>query len=264
MPTKVLVVSTSAFYVDLYRYLDDNGISDIKVVAALDSVEQKAEKDLGQVALGKADGVPVLSSLKEASSLEADVMLLYLPPSLEVGDYVRTALQKGEALINMGMQPTQAYAGDFQKVGLPMAGDYAIEQLSPSVVLDALINLLKERGLNVDSSYQIGAGGPELDETTRERRRQDELSLIKEKDAVFMGAVEPVDFMGERRHYYSWVEAEGPLKSKVQIDLWVKYEEAPLLCAPAVELIRGIAAAKREGVSGPAKQLMSYFKRPLA
>lgn len=264
MPTNVLVVSTSAFYVNLYRYLDENGISDVKVIAAVDPVDQKGEKDLGLLALGKADGVPVMRSLKEASPLEADAMLLYLPPSIGADDYVRTALQKGEALINMGMQPTQAYVGDFQKRGLPMAGDYAVEQLSPSVVLDSLIKLLKEKGLSIDSSYQIGAGGPELDEATRERRRQDELSLIREKEAVFMGAVEPVDFMGDRRHYYSWIEAEGPLKSKVQIDLWVKYEEAPLLCAPAVELIRGIAAAKKEGVSGPAKQLMRFFKRPLA
>ncbi|MGC8670324.1 MAG: hypothetical protein ACP5SK_00710 [Thermoprotei archaeon] len=264
MATNVLVVSTSSFYVDFYRYLDDNGISDVKVVAAVDPVENKGEKDLGQLALGKADGVPVLRSLKGVSALDADVMLLYLPPSLGVEDYVAAALQKGQALINMGMQSTQGYVDDFRKRGLPLAGDYAIEQLSPSVVLDSLINLLKENGLSVGSSYQIGAGGPDLDEVTRERRRQDELSLIKEKQAVFMGAVEPVDFMGDRRHYYSWIEAEGPLKSSVQIDLWVKYEEAPLLCAPALELIRGIARAKNEGLAGPAKQLMHLFKRPVA
>ncbi len=266
MATNVLVVSASSFYVNLYRYIEENEISDIKVVAVIDPTGEKLGKDLGEIALGRSTSVPVLApdAIKQSKAVRADVLLLYAPPMIGVDDYARAALDAGQALVNMGMQSTASYAKDFTEKRLPMAGDYAVEQLSPSVTLDSIIKLLEDKGLRVTSSYEIGAGGPELDEAARERRRKDELSLVRNKEAVFMGAVEPIDFMGDRRHYYTWIEAQGPLKSKVQIDLWMKYEETPLLCAPAVQLVRGVAKAREEGSYGPVKDLMGFFKRPLA
>lgn len=262
MSIKLSLISTKPFYVDFYRFLNEHN-ADVSLVQVVDP--ESSGQDLGELALGVKSGLLVSGneSLSSMSDLKPDVVVTFLPPSIPLTEYARAAITAHAAFLNIGLQSSKEFVEVFKENRLPMAGDYLIAQLDASQVLDRLLNTIKEKGLVPLSAYEIGAGGPELSEELREKKRKDELSLIKDKESVFMGAVEPVDFMGDRRHYYIWLEAEGPLKSKVTLDAWVKFEEGPLLCSPLLSALRAIYDSKIRGEIGPVKTLAPFFKRPV-
>jgi len=268
MRKRIALVSTKTFAVSFYRFLEgraeETGEKCELELASLVDLEETGY-DLGEVAFGKKNGLVAVGpdQMKAQAGFGLDAVLVYAPPKFSVERYGRLALELGSAFANLGLQSSESLVGDFRAKGLPIAGDYLDEQAGPTELLEQLILFFKERGVTPLSSYEIGAGGPELDEEARERRRLDELSKAQDKSSIFVGAVEPVDFMGDRRHYYIWLEAEAPLKSRITVDAWLKFEESPLLVGPALDVARALVEARERGVGGPLPSLARYFKRPL-
>lgn len=162
--------------------VDGIAVGDIEFVAAFATSKEKIGRDLTEAIflppnnfprlncdLPRA-GVPVTEGLVDATAVDrvaaalggAEV-LLYSAPSgrPEVARaYAEAARTAGVAFINTTADPIsrdpQVMSG-FEAAGLPLLGDDLASQFGTSVVHNALLRLLQERGLTLVSSYQVKA-----------------------------------------------------------------------------------------------------------
>lgn len=166
--------------------IDGLGLGDIDVVAAFATSEAKIGRDLTEAIflppnnfprldcdLPKA-GVPVTRGLVDATgvdrvaaALAGAEVLLYSAPSgrPEVARaYAETAHTAGVAFINTTSDPIARdpqVMNRFEAAGLPLLGDDLASQFGTSVLHNALLRLLADRGLTLVSSYQVNLGGTE-------------------------------------------------------------------------------------------------------
>ena len=102
-----------------------------------------------------------------AAALAGAEVVLYSAPSgrpetaLAYAEAARTA---GVAFINTTSDPVARdprLLDRFEAAGLPLIGDDLASQFGTSVLHNALLRLLAERGLTLVSSYQVNLGGTE-------------------------------------------------------------------------------------------------------
>ena len=103
-----------------------------------------------------------------AAALAGAEVLLYSAPS----GRPETARAYAEAALHGGCRPSstppptrspaiRGCSSSFEAAGLPLLGDDLASQFGTSVVHNALLRLLEERGLTLISSYQVNLGGTE-------------------------------------------------------------------------------------------------------
>ncbi|MFG1919538.1 inositol-3-phosphate synthase [Micromonospora sp. NPDC048898] len=166
--------------------IDGLGVGDIDVVAAFATSAEKIGRDLTEAIflppnnfprlncdLPRA-GVPVTKGLVDATEVErvaavlagAEV-LLYSAPSGRpetARAYAEAAHTAGVAFVNTTSDPVARdphLLDRFAAAGLPLLGDDLASQFGTSVLHNALLRLLQERGLTLVSSYQVNLGGTE-------------------------------------------------------------------------------------------------------
>jgi myo-inositol-1-phosphate synthase len=118
--------------------------------------------------------VPVTKGLVDATevdrvaaALAGAEVLLYSAPSGRpetAQAYAEAAWNAGVAFINTtsdAVARDQRWMDRFAAAGLPLVGDDLASQFGTSVVHNALLRLVEERGLTLVSSYQVVLGGTE-------------------------------------------------------------------------------------------------------
>jgi len=258
MNVRVCAVASPQVVSALGAYLDTLYDAQVSMTCAVWPSMAGSTISLPKGAGMRVSGKEALASL---TSSGANVMLLDLLPGDDAEEYVRAALSAGLSLVNAGLQSVATdpltYRA-FRDKGLMVLGDDILEKFSPVVFMKSIMDLIKEGGVTPSSSYVLGAGGHEVDDSMRERRRSDEASLVKGTPS-FVGSVEPIDFLGDRRHYYVSVKGKGPLGSDVTVDLAIKYEEIPFRAASMAEVLALLGKGGPDLAEDP--HLKGYFKR---
>ncbi len=79
-----------------------------------------------------------------------------------LGSDAECALDAGVAVVNnipVFLASDPAWASRFQKRGLPIIGDDIKSQLGATIVHRILVDLFKQRGVELDRTYQLNVGG---------------------------------------------------------------------------------------------------------
>ncbi len=166
--------------------VDGLGVGDIAFVAAFAISEEKIGKDLTEAILMPPNNfprldcdlpnvtVPVNKGIVDdtevdrvATALAGAEVLLYAAPSGRpetARAYAEAACRAGVAFINTtsdAIGRDLVWTQKFEAAGLPLLGDDLASQFGASVVHNALLRLLDERGLTLVSSYQVTLVGTE-------------------------------------------------------------------------------------------------------
>jgi myo-inositol-1-phosphate synthase len=166
--------------------IDGLGVGDIEFVAAFAVSEAKVGKDLTEAIFMPPNNFPRLNSElamaavpvtkglvdatevdRVAAALAGAEVLLYSAPSGRpetAQAYAEAAWNAGVAFINTtsdAVARDQRWMDRFAAAGLPLVGDDLASQFGTSVVHNALLRLVEERGLTLVSSYQVVLGGTE-------------------------------------------------------------------------------------------------------
>jgi len=189
--------------------------------------------------------------------------------------YCLSSLRAGLSFINAApvrLAADPQLAGEFGRRGLIIAGDDLLSQLGATALHRALIWLLAKRGLRVLRSYELDVGGGMdaraslLDEVKEAKRSIIRESLRRELPYPFQtaaGTVEYVEFLGERRVSYIYLEGEAPLGTVFRIDVTLKSEDPANAVNVLVDVIRAVARAKEMGERGAVPEICAYgFKLP--
>jgi len=160
----------------------------------------------------------------------------------------------------------------FEEAGLPVAGDDVKSQVGATIVHRALVDLFKDRGVEVKDTYQLNVGGnTDFQNMTSEERLTSKriskteavTSLLPYKIPVRIGPSDYVSFLGDRKICY--IKMRGKKFGGVHLDLDVKLavEDSPNSAGVMIDVIRAVKLALDRGGRGALTSISSYaFKHP--
>ncbi|MBQ1017262.1 inositol-3-phosphate synthase [Micromonospora sp. D93] len=270
--------------------IDGLGVGDIDVVAAFATSAEKIGRDLTEAIflapnnfprldcdLPRA-GVPVTKGLVDArevqrvaAALVGAEVLLYSAPSGRpetARAYAAAAHAAGVAFINTTSDPVARdpqLLASFEAAGLPLLGDDLASQFGTSVLHNALLRLLKERGLTLVSSYQVNLGGTEDFRNLVENpntKKQSKLNALSAADTVEVAPLGYLPHLASQKVAHLNLEAQGWGETAVSLDVKLKVHDPSGAAGVNIDLIRIAASALRNGRGGHAAEATPLLKSP--
>lgn len=270
--------------------IDGLGVADVDFVAAFAISEAKIGKDLTEAIFMPPNNFPRLSSdLPEAdcpvtiglvdatgvdrvaAELAGAEVLLYSAPSGRPDTaraYAEAACRAGVAFINTtsdAIARDQAWVDRFEAAGLPLLGDDLASQFGTSVVHNALLRLLEERGITLVSSYQVNLGGTEdfrnlVDNPNT--KKQSKLNALSAADIVQMAPLGYLPHLKSQKVAHINLEAQGWGETAVSLDVKLKVHDPSGAAGVNIDLIRIAASALRNGHGGYPADATPLLKSP--
>ena len=217
---------------------------------------------------------------EELKRVKADVLINYLPVGSAEGSrlYAQAALDAGVAFINaipefIVSDPNSPYAKEFEKRGIPCAGDDIKSQVGATIVHRVLTRLMRDRGVRIDRTYQLNFGGNMDFYNMLERDRLQSKKISKTNAVtsqldyklppgdVHVGPSDYVPWLSDRKFCYIQMEGttfgEIPLKAEVKLEVW----DSPNSAGVVIDAVRCCKTAMDRGMSGAIEAPSAYFMK---
>ena len=218
--------------------------------------------------------VDVTQVLRET---KADMLVNYLPVgSAKATEYYAQACLDAEcALLNcipefIASRPD--WAKKFEEAGLPVAGDDIKSQVGATILHRVVARLFYDRGVLLDSTYQLNIGGnTDFENMTVENRLQTKRvskteavqSLIPYKVPTRIGPSDYVPFLGDHKVCYIRINSHSFGNLPITFDAKLVVNDSPNSAGVVIDAIRAVKIALDRGISGPLLGISSYsFKHP--
>ncbi|UMY17796.1 inositol-3-phosphate synthase [Methylobacterium organophilum] len=277
-------------------------IGDIEVVCAFDVSARKVGRDLAEAILAEPNNThrfaavptsgvmvrrgPTLDGIgrylqgvvEESSEAVADVvaelersrtqvLVSYLPVGSQVASefYARCALDAGCAFVNcipVFIASDPGWRQRFAERRLPIVGDDIKSQVGATIVHRVLANLLRERGVKLERTYQLNFGGNAdfLNMLERERLESKKLSKTRAVTSqlatplaegdIHVGPSDHVPWLADRKWAHIRLEGTGfggvPLNLELKLEVW----DSPNSAGVVVDAVRCARLALDRGIGG--------------
>ena len=209
----------------------------------------------------------------------AEIVVSYLPVGAETASrwYAEQALAAGCAFVNcipVFIAKNPAWRRRFEERGLPLIGDDVKSQVGATIVHRVLANLFRERGVQVDRTYQLNFGGNSDFQNMLERERL-EVEKALENRLVDQSArakhcrthdahIGPSDFvpwLTDRKWCYIRLEGTSfgnlPLNCELKLEVW----DSPNSAGVVIDAIRCAKLALDRRIGGALIGPSSYFMK---
>lgn len=205
-----------------------------------------------------------------ADDLAGTEVLLYSAPSGypdTARAYAQAALAAGVAFVNTTSDPVARNPGildSFARAGIPLIGDDLASQFGTSVVHHALLDLLRERGLTLISSYQVNLGGTEDFRNLAENGATKMRSKLNATGSAQV-SVAPFGYLpqlGSQKVAHLNIEAQGWGETAISLDVHLRVHDPSGAAGVNIDLVRIAAAALREGRGGYPEEAAALLKSP--
>jgi myo-inositol-1-phosphate synthase len=223
------------------------------------------------------DGIKPVDPVKVLKDSGAEILINYLPVgSREAARfYADACLQVGCGFVNCipeFIASDQAWSDKFSEKKLPIAGDDIKSQVGATIVHRALVNLMLERGMKIEETYQLNIGGDTdfenmLDEARLSSKRisktQAVTSLSEYEFPTRIGPSDWVSFLGDKKICYIYIKGRNFGDRPITLDLKLSVEDSPNSGGVVIDVIRGTKLAMDRKVGGSLNSISSYaFKHP--
>ncbi|MBX9934163.1 MAG: inositol-3-phosphate synthase [Methylobacterium sp.] len=221
---------------------------------------------------------PVADVASELERARVDVLVSYLPVGSQAASefYAEAALDAGCAFVNcipvfIGSDP--AWRRRFERRGLPIVGDDIKSQVGATIVHRVLANLMRERGIRLDRTYQLNFGGNSDFKNMLERERLESKKLSKTRavtsqfDAelapgnVHVGPSDHVPWLTDRKWAHIRLEGTGfggvPLNIELKLEVW----DSPNSAGIVIDAVRCAKLGLDRGLCGTLVGPSSYFMK---
>lgn len=245
------------------------GISVLKG-PVLDGVSESL-KDLIKIDEGR-----VVDVAKELRDSGAEIALNLLPSGAVTASkwYAEEAIRSGCAFVNA--TPTfiasdEKIVKSFDEAGLPVVGDDLADQIGATFLHKLLLSALVGRGVRVSKTYQLDVGGgaeslntlDRVREVKRKVKTESVEAVLPYKASVIAGSTDYVEFLGNRRDSYFWVQGQYFGGAHMRLDISLNTIDAPNAGSIMFDVIRAIKIALNRGLTGILPSVSAYaFKYP--
>ena len=208
---------------------------------------------------------------------KADMLINYLPVgSAEASEmYAQACLDAGCALLNCipaFIASDPVWAQKFVDAGLPVAGDDIKSQVGATILHRVVARLFYDRGVLLDSTYQLNIGGnTDFENMTVENRLQTKRvskteavqSLIPYEVPTRIGPSDYVPFLGDHKVCYIRINSHSFGNLPITFDAKLVVNDSPNSAGVVIDAVRAVKIALDRGISGPLLGISSYsFKHP--
>ncbi len=216
---------------------------------------------------------------EELKRVKADVLINYLPVGSAEGSrlYAQAALDAGVAFINaipefIVSDPTSKYAQEFERRGIPIAGDDIKSQLGATILHRVLTQLYDKRGLILENTYQLNIGGntdfenmqvEERLKTKRVSKTEAVTSCVEYELPTKIGPSDYVPFLGDNKVCYISMRAKAFGDLPLDLSLKLSVQDSPNSAGVIIDVVRAVKLALDRGIGGELSSISSYsFKHP--
>jgi myo-inositol-1-phosphate synthase len=218
----------------------------------------------------------VVRMLKETG---ATVLVNYLPVGSQKATemYAEACLEAGVGMVNcipVFIASDAGWARRFAEKGLPLVGDDVKSQFGATVTHRVLMKLAQQRGMAIDSSYQLNVGGNADFLNMLERGRLGSKKTSKteavtsqvplDAEHIHIGPSDYVPFLGDNKVCYVRMNMRGFGGLPMELDMKLSVEDSPNSAGVVVDAVRCAEIARRAGVGGVLEGVSAaLMKRPL-
>ena len=208
---------------------------------------------------------------------KADMLINYLPVgSAKASEmYAQACLDAGCAFLNCipaFIASDPEWAQKFVDAGLPVAGDDIKSQVGATILHRVVARLFYDRGVLLDSTYQLNIGGnTDFENMTVENRLQTKRvskteavqSLIPYEVPTRIGPSDYVPFLGDHKVCYIRINSHSFGNMPITFDAKLVVNDSPNSAGVVIDALRAVKIALDRGISGPLLGISSYsFKHP--
>ncbi len=220
---------------------------------------------------------PVANVADVLKKTETDIVVSYLPVGSQKATefYAEQALMAGCAFVNcipVFIASDPGWRKRFAEARVPLIGDDIKSQVGATIVHRVLANLMRERGVRVDQTYQLNVGGNSDFMNMLERKRLASKKISKTRavtsqigeiaaDKVHIGPSDYVPWLTDRKVCFIRLEGTGfgnvPMSLELKLDVW----DSPNSAGIVVDAIRCGKLAKDRGIGGALTGPSAYFMK---
>lgn len=218
--------------------------------------------------------------VKILQETNTEILLNYLPVGSEkaVRFYAECALEAGCAFINcmpVFIVSDEKWAAKFEEKGIPMVGDDIKAQIGATITHRTLANLFKERGVELERTYQLNTGGNTdfLNMLNRNRLDSKKESKTEAVQSVLGERMDPENIHIGPSDYVPWqkdnklcfLRMEGKTFGDVpmNIELRLSVEDSPNSAGCVIDAVRCCKLALERGIGGKLTSISAYtMKHP--
>ena len=207
-----------------------------------------------------------------------DVVVSYLPVGSEMATkwYVEQVLEAGCAFVNcipVFIASQDYWRRRFAEKNLPIIGDDIKSQVGATIVHRVLTNLFRERGVQLDRTYQLNFGGNTDFRNMLERERLESKKISKtgavtsqtdgtlQPENVHVGPSDYVPWLSDRKWCYIRMEGTSfgdvPLNLELKLEVW----DSPNSAGVVIDAVRCAKLALDRGIGGALESPSSYFMK---
>ena len=221
---------------------------------------------------------PVADVVAELTRTGTQVLVSYLPVGSQAATefYAECALRAGCAFVNcipVFIASNPEWAERFAAKGLPIVGDDIKSQVGATIVHRVLANLMRERGVRLDRTYQLNFGGNADFLNMLERERLESKKLSKTRavtsqldaplapDDVHVGPSDHVPWLTDRK--WAHIRLEGtafggvPLNIELKLEVW----DSPNSAGIVIDAVRCARIALDRGLGGALDGPSAWFMK---
>ncbi len=214
---------------------------------------------------------------KVLQETDTDVLINYMP----VGSFEATRYYAKQAIkANVGfvncipefVVSDKEWAKKFEDAGIPCAGDDIKSQVGATILHRTITNLLKDRGVKVEESFQLNVGGntdflnmleEERLSTKRTSKTEAVSSQVPYEVPLRIGPSDYIPFLDDNKVCYIYVKGKKFGDVSLTIDAKLSVEDSPNSAGVVIDAIRAVKLAQDREVGGPLTSISSYsFKHP--
>ncbi len=210
----------------------------------------------------------------------AEILLNYLPVGSQKATefYAQMCLETGVSLVNcipVFIVSEQGWAEKFRLAGIPCVGDDVKAQLGATITHRTLARLFVDRGMVIDSTYQLNTGGNTdfLNMLNRSRLAskkiskteavQSQLDIPLDAEHIHIGPADFVPFQKDNKVCFLRLEARGFADVPMNLELRLSVEDSPNSAGVVCDAIRCCRLARDRGLSGPLEAISAWtMKHP--
>jgi len=207
-----------------------------------------------------------------------DVVVSYLPVGSERATefYAEQALSAGCAFVNcipVFIASQKHWRRRFEERGLPLIGDDIKSQVGATIIHRVLANLMRERGVRLDRTYQLNFGGNTDFYNMLERERLESKKISKTQAVVsqldhtlsmqdaHVGPSDYVPWLSDRKWCYIRLEATTfgnvPLNCELKLEVW----DSPNSAGVVIDAVRCAKLALDRKIGGALFGPCAYFMK---
>ncbi len=227
--------------------------------------------------ISAAPSCDIVALLKES---KADMLLNYLPVGAEQATkfYAQCCLDSHTAFVNnipVFIASDSQWAEKFKDKNLPLVGDDIKSQLGATVLHRTLVKLFSERGVKVDSTYQLNVGGNTdflnmLDFKRLKLKKISKAESVKSQsdspfaeEDVHISPTDYVSWLKDNKVCFITLKGRGFGGLPIELDVKLSVEDSPNSAGVVIDVIRGCKLALDRRRGGVLTSLSAYaMKRP--